>query len=106
MEKIKILYVGKHKDILETVIRLINNHESWFGKGVSDIEKAMGDLNNTKYEIVLLGCGIEPECEQQLRSYIEDRFPQVTIVQHYGGGSGLLSNEIMEALSHASPLMN
>jgi hypothetical protein len=27
-------------------------------------------------------------------------------VQHYGGGSGLLSNEILEALNHASPLMN
>jgi glycogen synthase len=106
MEKIQILYVGKHKDILETVVRLINNHENWFGKGVDNIDEAKDDLNNTKYEIVLLGCGIESECEQELRSYIENRFPQVTIVQHYGGGSGLLSNEILEALNHASPLMN
>lgn len=106
MEKIKILYVGNHKDILETVVRLINNHENWFGKGAFDIDEAIDDLNNTKYEIVLLGCGIEPEYEQQLRSYIEKRFPQVTIVQHYGGGSGLLSNEIMEALNRASTLTN
>ncbi|KAA5532455.1 hypothetical protein F0919_16845 [Taibaiella lutea] len=106
MEKIKILYVGKHKDILETVVRLINNHENWFGKGTDTIDEAKDELGNTKYEIVLLGCGIEPEGEQDLRSYIENRFPQVTIVQHYGGGSGLLSGEIMEALNHASPLMN
>lgn len=106
MEKIKILYVGKHKDILDTVVRLINNHEHWFGKGASDIDEAMNDLNHAPYEIVLLGCGIEPEYEEQLRSYIETHFPQMTIVQHYGGGSGLLSNEIMEALNRASPFTN
>lgn len=106
MEKVKILYVGKHKDILETVVRLINNHENWFGKGVYEVDDAMDDLNKTTYEIVLLGCGIESESEHKLRTYIETRFPQVKIVQHYGGGSGLLSNEIMQALDLDAPLMN
>jgi len=106
MEKTKILYVGNHKDILDTVVRLINNYEQWSGKGASDINEAIDELNQATYEIVLLGCGIEPESEQQLRSYIETHFPQVTIVQHYGGGSGLLSNEIMEALNRAAQLTN
>lgn len=106
MKKIKILYVGNHEDILETVVRLINKTENWFAKGVPHVRAAMDDMHQTEYEIVLLGCGIEPDAEQQLRTFIEERFPQVKIVQHYGGGSGLLSNEILEALNHASPLLN
>ena len=106
MEATKILYVGKNKDILETVIRLLNNHESWVGEGVYEIEDAKESLQHDRFDILLLGCGIEEADEAELRNYVAENFPEVKIIQHYGGGSGLLSNEILEALNNDGSSFN
>jgi len=45
-----------------------------------------------------LGGGIEELSEDQLSAYFTSHNPDIKIVQHYGGGSGLLSAEIYEAL--------
>lgn len=98
MKAVRILYFGKNKDILETVIRLLNNQESWSGEGVYELEHVKESLQDEAFDILLLGCGIEEEDEQDLRNYMAEFYPSVKIIQHYGGGSGLLSNEILEAL--------
>lgn len=48
--------------------------------------------------MVILGGGIEPESELKLRRIFSILKPAVKIIQHWGGGSGLLSNEIRSAL--------
>jgi hypothetical protein len=101
MKTIHILYAGKNREILDTVVRLINGHEEWMGKGVESIAEAKECLEQSEVDIVLLGCGIDEAEEAAFRNYMADGFPVVRIIQHYGGGSGLLSNEILEAL-HAS----
>jgi hypothetical protein len=98
MEGIRILYFGKNKDILETVIRLLNNHESWSGEGVYELEHVKESLQDEHFDILLLGCGIDEADEEKLRKYLAEFYPAIKIIQHYGGGSGLLSNEILEAL--------
>jgi DNA-binding NtrC family response regulator len=102
MEKVSILYFGKHPEISATVIRLINSRENWTGKGVSDIAAAINLIRESPFNIILLGCGIpEPE-ELQFKDYLRLTHPAIKVIQHYGGGSGLLFNEILEAL-HNSP---
>ena len=61
-------------------------------------EEAIELFQNRKFDIVLLGGGIEEESEKKLRSLFLFQDPEISIVQHFGGGSGLLSNEIRETL--------
>ncbi|MDR7369927.1 hypothetical protein [Flavobacterium aquidurense] len=96
---IKILYIGRHEDILQTVVRLINKEDDWFGIGAYTNAEAMALFDVHNFDIVLLGCGIEPESESYLISYFNVNRPETKIVQHFGGGSGLLKNEILHALS-------
>lgn len=95
-----ILYIGRHPEILETVVRLINSNEDWFGAGAESDEGAIALFERVHFHIVLLGCGIEPESEEKLRAFFEQKNPNCQIVQHYGGGSGLLRNEILLALEN------
>ncbi|KGO91669.1 hypothetical protein [Flavobacterium subsaxonicum] len=98
-KKINILYIGRHAEILETVVRLINKNDSWNGIGVSKDSQAMELFIKHPFDIVLLGCGIDEEDENKLRTFFTLNNPSVKIVQHYGGGSGLLYNEITTALT-------
>lgn len=95
---INILYIGRHQEILETVVRLINANEDWFGAGAETDETAMNLFSTIHFQLVLLGCGIEEESEEKLRKFFQETNPDCKIVQHYGGGSGLLKNEIISAL--------
>ena len=95
-----ILYIGRHQEILETVVRLINANENWFGVGAETDETAMDLFTKINFHLVLLGCGIEEESEQKLRDFVQETNPDCPIVQHYGGGSGLLKNEILSALGN------
>jgi len=97
--KVNILAIGRHQEILETVLRIINKSENWTAQGALTDEEAMALFDRTKFDIVLLCGGIQEECEQVLRAAFTQKDPEIIIIQHYGGGSGLLSNEIIHALS-------
>lgn len=97
--KVNILAIGRHEEILETVLRIINKSENWTASGALTDEKAIALFEEQKFDIVLLCAGIEEECEAVLRNTFTEKNPEIIIIQHYGGGSGLLSNEIIHALS-------
>jgi hypothetical protein len=96
--KTQILAIGKNEEILSVVVRLINQHEQWSGTGASTDEHAKALFSQHPFDIVLLCGGISEESEQDLRHFFLTQNPSVHIVQHYGGGSGLLENEIRAAL--------
>lgn len=98
MSNLKILAVGRHEQILQTVVRLINNNPDWEGLGAVTDKEAVQQFDHQLINLVLLCGGIEPESEENLRAYFTAHRPHVPIVQHYGGGSGLLTAEIYEAL--------
>ena len=97
---LNILYIGRHPEILETVVRLLNANEDWFGAGAETDETAMDLFEKINFRIVLLGCGIEEKSEKKLCKFCEETNPDCRIIQHYGGGSGLLKNEILHALEN------
>jgi len=94
----KILYIGKHPEILQTVVRLINSDENWFGIGASDEKEAIELFSKYDFSIVLLGCGLEKESEASLTASFKEAKPGILVIEHFGGGSGLLKNEILSAL--------
>ncbi|MFV8392714.1 hypothetical protein [Flavobacterium sp. LB2P6] len=98
METINILYIGRHLEILATVVRLINSNENWNGVGVRSDEEAKDIFLKKDFSLVLLGSGIQEESETELCAFFKNQNPNIVIVQHYGGGSGLLKSEILLAL--------
>ena len=99
MEKIEILVVGRNPEIVQTVVRLINNNPAWNATSALTDENAISLFQNQSFRLVLLGGGIEPESDVLLREAFTSHNPKITIIQHYGGGSGLLATEINMALS-------
>ena len=94
MQKIEILIVGKHPDIMKTILRLLNNKSGWNGTTAFTADEAIEKGNVIAFNIVLLGAGLNvPESKQIQEHY------KVPVVQHYGGGSGLLYAEIYQALN-------
>jgi hypothetical protein len=98
MEKIQILVIGRNSDIVQTVERLINNNPAWNATHALTDSEAIILFENQPFSLVLLGGGIEPQSEKLLREALTAHNPRVTIIQHYGGGSGLLATEINMAL--------
>ena len=99
MQKIQILIICSHEEILQTIIRLINKNEKWNAIGAINSETAINVFNQQTFDLVLLGSGIDNEDENKLQQIFLQKNPQIKIVQHFGGGSGLLFNEIEAALS-------
>ncbi len=98
MEKTKILAIGRHPEIMQTVVRLINNNPEWEGASALTDKDAVQAFDHEIFDLIMLCSGIEPESEENLRTYFTAHRPAVKIIQHYGGGSGLLTAEVYEAL--------
>jgi hypothetical protein len=99
MNKVEILVICRHEGILQTIVRLVNNNPDWHAIGAVTNNEAITAFDTRPFKLVLLGSGISKESDEKLRSYFALKNPEIAIVQHYGGGSGLLSGEIYEALN-------
>jgi hypothetical protein len=99
MDKTDILVICRHEGILQTVIRLINTNPDWNATGAITNETALAEFTAKPFKLVLLGSGIEKESEESLCEAFKAYNPDIIIVQHYGGGSGLLAAEIYQALN-------
>jgi DNA-binding NarL/FixJ family response regulator len=104
--KIQILVVGRHEEILNTLLRIINKNEDWVGQGTLSDEEAIKLFDSNDFDIVLLSSGISENCEESLCQYFRDKKNDIKIIQHYGGGSGLLSNEILQAMNGPGTLQH
>lgn len=98
--KTQILTIGRHAEIMQIVLRLINQNPDWEAKGALTDTEAYTIFASQHFDLVLLGGGIEAESEQKFREIFTQQQPHIKIIQHFGGGSGLLSNEIQHALAN------
>jgi hypothetical protein len=97
---INILVIGKDPDILQVVLRLLNDykHAAYHAIGSTDPATASSLFADSDIDLVLITNGIDPTLDASLREDFLTRRPGTPILQHYGGGSGLLFAEIAEAL--------
>ncbi|WP_413665920.1 hypothetical protein ACEN9X_15060 [Mucilaginibacter sp. Mucisp86] len=98
MEKTQILVIGRHPEILATVVRLVNNNPDWNATGCLSDEEAIAAFPMQDFKLVLMGGGVDEASERKLNEYFRAEKPEIKVVQHFGGGSGLLSAEIFGAL--------
>ena len=91
-----ILVAGREKAILDVVERLINTHAGWKATVVTTEEDAVNDFRKQPYPIVLVCAGFSAQEEEGLRQRLAKE--DTVVIRHYGGGSGLLENEILGIL--------
>ena len=96
--KTEILVVGTHDQILATVLRLLNTNSSWSATGVSGVDEAIAVCKRKAYQVLLIGAGLQDREEKELTAHILETYPEIHVIPHYGGGSGLLFAEIYLAL--------
>ena len=99
MHRLNILAIHRDTKILATVLRLINTNENWNGIGATSDEEAVEMFHQQPVGIVLFCAGIDETSEEKLKTIFSTQNPPPIFLQHYGGGSGLLSAEIYEALA-------
>ena len=102
MNPLHILIVGRHQQIMETVVRLIESQRGWSAKGTLTDDEAVAIFQQENFDLVLIGGGVEETSEEKLKKVFLMKNPAVKIIRHYGGGSGLLFNEIHEAVAETS----
>jgi hypothetical protein len=97
---VNILVIGKDPGILKVVLRLLNenNKATYHAIGSTDPDQARSLFADTDIDLVLITNGIDATLDASLREEFLTRRPSVRILQHFGGGSGLLFGEIAEAL--------
>ena len=95
---IHILAIGRNEEIIKVLDRLIN--QTWTGTSTTTDAAAMNAFDSGRFDIVLFSNGITAEEKAALQQHCAARDPSVLFIQHMGGGSGLLENEILAALEN------
>ncbi|MFZ4929527.1 hypothetical protein [Chryseobacterium sp. Mn2064] len=94
MKTLHFLVIGKNQEILEVLKRIIENNEGWTAEIQSDENFCYTYLKENEVDIVLLSSGLEDEFEKNIKVFCENLDKNVKVIDHYGGGSGLLKNEV------------
>lgn len=97
---LKLLAIGYDPAIMQVVERLLNSHAGWEGVVALTREEGLEKISNGKYDAVLLCVGVSMADEDALRQAVHHHRSSTKVIRHYGGGSGLLENELRAALDH------
>ena len=98
MKTLEFLLLGKNEDILTILLRLVNAGENWNGVSFNNEKEAQEHFLNNTIDIVLLSSAIEDRIEKEFTSFCLKNQPDVEVIEHFGGGSGLLKSEILHRL--------
>ena len=98
---LNILVIGKDPEILKVVLRLLNDYKeaNYHAIGTIDPHQASALFADADIDLVLITNGIDATLDASLREEFLSRRPDLRILQHFGGGSGLLFAEIAQALA-------
>ncbi|WP_288375302.1 hypothetical protein [Chryseobacterium culicis] len=94
MKTLHFLVIGKNQEILDTLKRIIENNEGWTAEIQSDENFCYQYIQDNPVDIVLLSSGLDDHFEQTIKEFCNGLDKEVKVIDHYGGGSGLLKNEV------------
>jgi len=90
----KVLIAGTNKQVTDVIERLVNEMDGYTGRVTNSNKDLNAILEKHSFDILLLGAGYTREQETEIRSRATKLRPEMKVVEHYGGGSGLLASEI------------
>lgn len=96
---LRILSFVKNPEILPVLDRVVNKHEGWTGLRAASLDEAQAIVQDQAIDVVLLGAGTGVTERQALTETITRNNQQTILIDHYGGGSGLLYAEVMNGLA-------
>lgn len=94
MKILHFLVIGKNQEILDTLKRIIENNEGWTAEIQNDENFCYEYIKNNTVNIVLLSSGLEDDFEKDIKIFCSHLDKDIKVIDHYGGGSGLLKNEV------------
>lgn len=94
----EILVIGRNKENLITTLQSINKIPGWYARGAMQDEEAIELFHSRSFDLVVFTDVIEKEAESKLRSVFSFRNPEISIIQHTSGNTGLLNNAIRETI--------
>ena len=103
MESLQFLVIGKNQEILDTLKRIIENNEGWKAEIKSDETVCYDYIKENQVDIVLLSSGLDEEFENEMKTFCQNLDKDVKVIDHYGGGSGLLKNEVYALFTNLQP---
>lgn len=94
---VQFAILGTHDDILSTLKRVIEKTEGWHATITKSEDELKTLVDSQNIDFILLSAGIDESTENRLLqdNSLTDR--GIKVILHYGGGSGLLKNEIFTA---------
>lgn len=98
MKIYEFLILGKNESILAILTRLVNANENWNAVSFDNEKLAENYFLSNKLDFVLLSSGIENNVEKEFTAFCLKAQPDVEVIEHFGGGSGLLQSEIYDRL--------
>ena len=90
----KVIALGTNEDIINTVVRLMDKMEGYQGKAVLTVEALKDCLTKDPHDIVLICSGYENETIATITQQAAAILPDIKVIEHFGGGSGLLLSEL------------
>ncbi len=92
----KILVIGSDPAILATVLRLLNNFKAtrYTASGADTPDTAKQLFAAQEFDLVLVTNGIDQGQTKELAAWFRNQKAGIPVIQHYGGGSGLLFGEL------------
>ncbi|KAA0125960.1 hypothetical protein FY557_19875 [Chryseobacterium sp. SN22] len=100
---LNFLVIGKNQEILETLKRIIENNEGWKAEIRSDETVCPDYIKENEVDIVLLSSGLDEKYENEIKVFCSALGKDVKVIDHYGGGSGLLKNEVYSLFPNLQP---
>ena len=86
-----VVILGGNKDIVDLLVRLIANYPEFSASGFQQAQEVLAP--GIPMDVLLLSSGVSAADEALVRSAVS-----VPIIQHFGGGSGLLRAELQPFL--------
>lgn len=103
MKTLQFLVIGKNQEILDTLQRIIENNEGWKAEIQNSENQCYHYLKENKVDIVLLSSGLDEQFEKEIKVFCGQLDQDIKVIDHYGGGSGLLKNEVYSLFPNLQP---
>ena len=92
----KVLVAGVDQLITNVIVRLLNQMEGYSGVTANSTTEMAESLRASDYDILLIGAGFDQAQERSMTKEALEIRPNIKVLEHYGGGCGLLITELEE----------
>lgn len=103
MKTLNFLVIGKNQEILKALKRIIENNNGWKAEIQCDEEASYDYVKENQVDVVLLSSGLDEKFENKMKVFCSTLDKDVKVIDHYGGGSGLLENEVYVLFPNLQP---